>query len=200
MNILSRPIYKIGLTGGIGAGKTTVIEIFKTLGIPTFNSDQCGRNILLNDKGVIKNTIQLFGKSILKKNKIDTIKLGKIVFDDKSKLHNLNKIIHPCVLQKFNEWAIQQTKKYIIKESALLFESGTYKMLDKIILVKAPIHLRIKRVRSRDGKSSKEVMKIINNQVKEKDIIKHVDYVINNNEKTLLVQKIIRLDRVLSSL
>ena len=172
--------YKIGLTGGIGAGKTTISKIFQALGIPVFNSDDCGKTLLKNNHTVISNIKKIFGKNILINNEIDTKKLAQIVFSNNKKLESLNCIIHPEVIMEFEKWFHRQNTHYIIKESALLFESNIYHMLDKIILVKAPVKLRIKRVCLRDDRNKQEIEKIIHNQINSKNIMKDVDYIINN--------------------
>ena len=113
--------YKIGLTGGIGAGKSTISQIFKSIGIAIFNSDAYGKELLMNDKYIIRKIVQKFGDNIQKNDIIDKEKLSQIVFSDKEKLAQLNQIIHPKVKLKFESWVKQQTSHYIIKESALLF-------------------------------------------------------------------------------
>ena len=184
---------KIGLTGGIGAGKTTISQIFQSLEIPIFNSDDCGKKLLQSDTNIQTQIVNAFGKSILKKNQIQVQELSKIIFTNKKKLALINSIIHPRVILEFTNWLKKQTSNYIIKESALLFEAKTHQTLDKIILVTAPLKTRIKRVQKRDGKTENEIKKIIEQQVKTKDIIANVDYVIDNNGKTLLTPKIIEL-------
>lgn len=191
---------KIGLTGGIGSGKTTVSKIFHSLGVPIFNSDECGKQLLLENGEVIKNVIKIFGKKIIKKKKIDIQKLSEIIFSNKKNLESINHIIHPQVGVEFNKWLAQHNNNYIIKESALLFESKTHHLLDKIILVKAPIKMRIKRVLERDARTELQIKKIIAHQLKTRDVIKRADYIINNNEKTLLTPKIIQLHNQLSQL
>ena len=190
---------KIGLTGGIGSGKTTISSIFESLNIPVFNSDQISKHILQKNKRVIETIVQKFGKTIIKNNQINTAKLAKIVFSDKTKLATLNNIIHPHVLNKFNDWIRNQDSKYIIKESAILFESKTYQQLDKIILVQSPLHIRIERTCKRDNRTKEDVKNIIKNQIKDAEAIKYADYIIKNNNK-LLLPKIIQLHEVLSNL
>ena len=190
---------KIGLTGGIGSGKTTISSIFDSLNIPVFNSDQISKYILQDNKRVIETIVQKFGKNIIKNNQINTAKLAKIVFSDKTKLATLNNIIHPHVLNKFNDWIRNQDSKYIIKESAILFESKTYQQLDKIILVQSPLHIRIERTCKRDNRTKEDVKNIIKNQIKDAEAIKYADYIIKNNNK-LLLPKIIQLHEVLSNL
>ena len=192
--------YKIGLTGGIGAGKSTIAQIFKSIGIPIFNSDSYGKELLIRDKYIIKKIVHTFGDNIQKNDIIDKEKLSKIVFSDKEKLAQLNQIIHPKVKLKFESWVRQQTSHYIIKESALLFETNTHQLLDKIILVKAPVDIRIQRVCKRDNRTKEEVEKIIKNQIDPNSITKEADYIINNNEQTLLTPKIIRIHHLLNQL
>ena len=198
-NKFKNPI-KIGVTGGIGTGKTTVSTIFKNIGIPIFNADEQSKILLKKNENVISKIIKVFGDNILDKKKIDTKKLGRIVFTNKQKLIELNNILHPRVIEKFDNWLLEQDSKYIIKESALLFESNTYKNLDKIILIQSPLKLRIKRVCARDNRTKKEVSKIIKNQLKQSEYIKLVDYVITNNEKTLITPQVMAIHKQLSEL
>ena len=198
-NKFKNPI-KIGVTGGIGTGKTTVCTIFKKIGIPIFNADEQSKILLKKNENVISKIIKVFGDNILDKKKIDTKKLGRIVFTNKQKLIELNNILHPRVIEKFDNWLLEQDSKYIIKESALLFESNTYKNLDKIILIQSPLKLRIKRVCARDNRTKKEVSKIIKNQLKQSEYIKLVDYVITNNEKTLITPQVMAIHKQLSEL
>ena len=200
MNRLLKYPLKIGLTGGIGSGKTTVANILKTLGIPIFNSDENGKKLFINNKNVINETIKHFGNNILTNKNIDLKKLGNIVFSNKKELAVLNNIIHPNISRIFNEWYNKQTTKYIIKESAILFESNTYKKVDKIILIKAPINLRIQRTCMRDKRSVSEVKKIIQNQLPVKKIIKHANYIVNNNEKKLLVPQVMDIHNMILNL
>ena len=199
MNKKRKKTLKIGLTGGIGAGKTTVSNILKSFGTPVFNSDNISRELLNNNEIIIQNIVKSFGNSIICNNRIDTNSLARIVFSDKQKLSILNNIIHPHVIRAFDEWAENQNSKYIIKESAILFESNTYQNLDKIIVIQSPLQLRIERVQKRDGRSEIDIKQIIKNQMKESEYIQHADYVINNDHE-LLLPKIIQLNKELSHL
>ena len=191
---------KIGVTGGIGTGKTTVCTIFKKIGIPIFNADNQSKILLKKNENVISKITKVFGDNILDKKKIDTKKLGRIVFTNKKKLIELNNILHPRVIEKFDNWLLEQDSKYIIKESALLFESNTHKNLDKIIVIQSPLTLRIKRVCARDNRTKNEVSKIIKNQLKQSEYIKLVDYVITNNEQTLITPQVMAIHKQLSEL
>ena len=184
--------YKIGLTGGIGAGKSTISQILKTLQIPVFNSDIFAKQ-LYSKPHIVSILQKKFGTNIISEKRVDTKKLAQIVFNNKNHFKSLNDIIHPIVLNNFNDWYNKQTTQYIIKESALLFESGTAKDLDKIILVHTPLQLRINRVIKRDKRNEKEIKKIIKNQAQYKKIKHKADYIILNNEKKLLVPQILKI-------
>ena len=192
--------YKIGLTGGIGSGKTTICKIFESLGIPIFNSDEYAKQLLKNNIQVIEKIKKTFGKNIVNENRINKKKISQIIFSNEKKLKIINDIIHPVVIQGFNQWCEKQTTKYIIKESALLFESKTYTELDKIIWVEASENLRIKRVEKRDNRTKSEIKKIINNQIHYKDVKTKIDYLINNNETILITPLILKIHEEIGQL
>src|SRR6185437_5146683 len=141
---------KVGITGGIGSGKSTVCHLFKCLEIPVFNADNAGRQLLEEDTFVIEQVISTFGENVLTNGKPDRKKIGGIVFNSPEKLAQLNAIIHPAVRKKYAEWTLEQTAPYLIYEAAILFETGLYKQLDYTVLVTAPELLRIQRVMERD--------------------------------------------------
>ncbi len=199
MSKIVTPALKIGLTGGIGSGKTTISEVFKKLGVPVFNSDDFGKQLLQNNTNIINQVVQEFGDTIIDNKKINTRKLASIVFSDKDKIQTLNEIIHPHVINQFEQLAQKTKKKYIIKESAILFESNSYKKVNKIILVRAPLDIRMKRVCDRDNRTKEEVEKIIRNQINDTKLLKRVDYIINNNNE-LLTPQIIKIDKILSNI
>ena len=181
---------KIGLTGGIGSGKTTVSHVFHQLGIPIFNSDSYGKK-LLEDKDIIRTIVNKFGADILDvKQKINKQRLSKIIFSDENKLKFINQLIHPLVTKEFEKWALSKKSSYVIKEYALLLQSASNIKLDKVILVQSPLDLRIQRIKKRDKKSIKEIKEVIKNQIKTKDILSKVDFIIHNNESTLLFNQI----------
>ena len=182
---------KIGLTGGIGSGKSTVCKVLKSLSIPIFNSDNIAKEIY-NDKSVVTEIKKQIGVTVNEDNSINKKMLSLTIFNNKTKLQKLNKIIHPIVEKEFDLWSQNQNKKMVIKESALLFESKSFKKLDKIIYVYASQKNRINRVIKRDLRTKEEVLKIISNQHKFADIKKKVDYIIYNNNE-LLVPQIIRI-------
>lgn len=191
---------KIGLTGGIGSGKSTVAKIFETLGIPVYYADAEAKR-LMNSSETIKVAIrQHFGEAAYKNDELDRKYLAHIVFNDPGKLELLNALIHPVTINDAEEWMQRQAAPYSIKEAALLFESGAAENLDFIIGVYAPQALRIKRVMKRDGLSADEIMKRINRQVNEEMKMKLCDFVIINNEQELLIPQILKLHQHFTSL
>ena len=189
---------KIGLTGGIGSGKTTVSHVFHQLGIPIFNSDSYGKK-LLEDKDIIRTIVNKFGAEILDvKQKINKQKLSKIIFSDENELKFINQLIHPLVTKEFEKWALSKKSSYVIKEYALLLQSASNIKLDKVILVQSPLDLRIQRIKKRDKKSIKEIKEVIKNQIKTKNILSKVDFIIHNNESRLLFSQIKSIHNQLS--
>lgn len=184
----------IGITGGIGAGKSTVSTICKHLGFKVYNSDQRAKEIVSEDSIIKKKLISFFGNNIYKNGVLDRKFLSDKIFNDKSSLQQINSIIHPAVKKDFNSWVINNSnEKILFKESALLFESGAYKELDKIILIVSDKNLRVSRVLNRDQKrSKKEIESIIDKQIDEVDAIKYADIVIDNNHKKMLLPSVIK--------
>ena len=184
----------IGITGGIGAGKSTVSSICKHLGFKVYNSDQRAKEIVSEDPIIKKKLISFFGNNIYKNGVLDRKFLSDKIFNDKSSLEQINSIIHPAVKKDFNSWVINNSnEKILFKESALLLESGAYKELDKIILIVSDKNLRVSRVLNRDqNRSKKEIESIIDKQIDEVDAIKYADIVIDNNHKKMLLPSVIK--------
>ena len=184
----------IGITGGIGAGKSTVSSICKHLGFKVYNSDQRAKEIVSEDSIIKKKLISFFGNNIYKNGVLDRKFLSDKIFNDKSSLEQINSIIHPAVKKDFNSWVINNSnEKILFKESALLLESGAYKELDKIILIVSDKNLRVSRVLNRDqNRSKKEIESIIDKQIDEVDAIKYADIVIDNNHKKMLLPSVIK--------
>lgn len=184
----------IGITGGIGAGKSTVSTICKHLGFKVYNSDQRAKEIVSEDSIIKKKLISFFGNNIYKNGLLDRKFLSDKIFNDKSSLEQINSIIHPAVKKDFNSWVINNSnEKILFKESALLLESGAYKELDKIILIVSDKNLRVSRVLNRDqSRSKKEIESIIDKQIDEVDAIKYADIVIDNNHKKMLLPSVIK--------
>lgn len=184
----------IGITGGIGAGKSTVSTICKHLGFKVYNSDQRAKEIVSEDSIIKKKLISFFGNNVYKNGVLDRKFLSDKIFNDKSSLQQINSIIHPAVKKDFNCWVTNNSnEKILFKESALLLESGAYKELDKIILIVSDKNLRVSRVLNRDQKrSKKEIESIIDKQINEAEAIKFADIVIDNNHKKMLLPSVIR--------
>ena len=173
----------IGLTGGIGSGKTTIANYFKTLGIPVYIADDEARKITDNPE-ILKEIETLFGNSVFDDNQLNRQKVARIVFDDPKKLQQLNAIIHPAVKKHFENWLKQHLNEhFVIKETAILFESGSYKDCDIIITVIVPFEIRIKRVMERDKISREAVLKRIKQQWSDDQKIEKSTYIIDNLER-----------------
>ena len=187
---------KIGLTGGIGSGKTTISKVFELLKIPIYNSDNVAKNFISKNSYVKNQIFKSFGKEVMTNNKIDNKKLSTLIFNDIKKINIINNIIHPLVKEDFNKWCEEKKNKYIIKESALLFSSNSYLDLDEIIFVKSPMEMRIKRVMKRDNRSRKQVESIIKNQNSDEFLEKGCKYIIYNDEEKFLTPQIIKLHEI----
>jgi len=170
----------IGLTGGIGTGKTLVAEYFKSLGIPVYIADEEARQLMTSDN-IIKALSNEFGKEILENGILNREKLAQLVFNNPKKLQKLNSIVHPEVKKHFDNW-VEKHKNYpfIVKEAAILFESGSYKYCDTIITVTAPLETRLQRVMKRDKTDRESVLKRIENQWTDEQRIAKSNYVIHN--------------------
>lgn len=191
---------KIGLTGGIGSGKSTVAKIFETLGIPVYYADAEAKR-LMNSSETLKKVIrQNFGEATYENDQLNRKYLAGIVFNNPEKLELLNALIHPVTINDAEQWMQQQSAPYSIKEAALLFESGAAENLDFIVGVYAPQALRIKRVMKRDGLTADEIMKRINRQVNEEMKMKLCDFVITNDEQELLIPQVLKLHQHFSGL
>ena len=173
---------KVGLTGGIGSGKTTVSNFLLEYGIPVYNSDIQGK-ILMNTSLDLKNDIvNIFGERVYDNGILNTNLLSSIVFNDSTKIEQLNNLVHPKVAQDFNQWVGKNNNKPIlVKEAAILIESGAYLNMDKIILVVSEKSIRINRVSKRDNSDLDSIEKRINHQLTDNEKIKYADYIIENN-------------------
>jgi dephospho-CoA kinase len=185
---------KVGITGGIGSGKSTVCKVFSQLGIPVYHAD--ARAAVLTDKrtDIRDRLIELFGTGIYNGSKLRRGKLASIIFNNKEALGDVNSIVHPAVRSDFLEWAsAQRDVKYILFEAAILIESGTHEIMDKIIAVIAPEKTRISRVLGSKGYTGQIIGNIIKNQLPDKEKIKHAHYIINNDGKTLILPQIMEI-------
>ena len=185
----------VGVTGGIGSGKSVVCKIFERIGIPVYESDSAAKQLYDKYPELKQSVRELISEDAIDKNgNINRKKLAEIVFNDEQKLVVLNKLVHPMVDKDFKLW-VEQHKgyPYLIKEAAILFESGANKNCDLIISVISPLELRIERIRQRDKKSKTEIEKIIASQLSDKDLIERSDFVIYNDEKQMLIPQVLKI-------
>ena len=194
-NRLNRPL-KIGVTGGIGSGKSTVCRIFSVLGIPTYDADAAAKRLMHEDEALRSEIISAFGKdSYNLQGHLNTSYLSQIVFRDESKREVLNNLVHPHTIRDFEAWAEKQSGfPYIVKEAALLYEAGADKSVDRVIVVYAPEALRMKRVLERDpSRTASGVRAIMAKQMSEKEKMKRADFVVRNDESTLVSPQVVKI-------
>ena len=186
---------KIGITGNIGSGKTTVSKIFEVLGIPVFYADDEAKKVMVSDAILIDELKQAFGEqSYFEDGLLNRKHIAGIVFNNENELNKLNAIVHPAVFRAFDNWAPQfKNAPYVLKEAAVLFESSSYKMCDKSILVTAPLELRIARVMLRDGLSRDEILNREARQFSEETKLQLTDYVIKNDNTELVIPQVLAL-------
>lgn len=172
----------VGLTGGIGSGKTTVAGFFKDLNIPVYIADDAGKRLMNSSSKIRREIIEIFGQAAYNGNSPDRKFIASRVFNDPDQLEKLNRIIHPAVESDFNEWLKEQTSEYVIYEAAILFETGSYKKCDYSILVTASQMLRIQRLQKRDNSSKEEIQERMDNQWSNEKKSRLADFIINNEE------------------
>jgi dephospho-CoA kinase len=189
---------KVGLTGGIGSGKTTVAKFFKILGVPVYDADASTKNLYETNVELKQALIKNFGKDIYSEKGLDRAKLSAIVFSNPQQLELLNRLVHPLTIKDAEEWMQKQTSPYVIKEAALIFESGSASDLDLVIGVQAPKHLRIQRAMERDGVSRDEIINRMQRQIDETIKMKLCDYVIINDEQQLVIPQVLELHNKLT--
>ncbi|MGA8853232.1 MAG: dephospho-CoA kinase [Christiangramia sp.] len=172
----------VGLTGGIGSGKTTVAGFFKEKDIPVYIADDAGKRLMNRSSGIRKKIIELFGEEAYHDHEPNRKFIASRVFGDKEQLSKLNNIIHPAVARDFDEWLKEQSSKYVIYEAAILFETGGYKKCDFSILVIAPQLLRIQRLQKRDDSSIEEIQNRMDNQWSDEKKSELADFIIKNED------------------
>jgi len=184
---------RIGLTGGIGSGKSTVARIFEVLGIPVYDADSASKRLMIEDEELKKNIQNSFGDASYLDGKLDRKYLAEVVFNDPEKLSLLNSFVHPATIKHAKQWMKKQHAPYVIKEAALIFESGADKDLDFVIGVRSPLSLRLKRIMERDGVSEEQVEARMNSQMNEEEKLRLCKYVIVNDEQQLLIPQVLEL-------
>jgi len=189
-----KPGMKLGITGGIGSGKTSVCKVFNVLGIPVFSADPEAREIMDNDRKIRRAINEIVGKNIYPGGKLGRMELASLIFNDRDLLEKVNSLVHPVVFEHFNRWAEKQTTPYVIMEAAILFESGASKLVDRVATIVAPVEERISRVTRRNKLNREQVMERIKNQMTDDQRIKMSDYVINNSENDMIIPVILRIN------
>ncbi len=190
-------ILKVGITGGIGSGKSTVAKVFEVLGIPVYYADDAAKR-LMNEDEIVKAQLQKqFGPETFAAGKLNRQYLSSLVFNDEEKLALLNSIVHPATLRDAEQWMQRQKTPYAIKEAALIFESGAQEQLDYVIGVYAPVAVRIQRVMKRDNVTREAVIARMEKQIDEEIKMRLCDYVITNDEQDLVIPQVIKIHETL---
>jgi len=184
---------RIGLTGGIGSGKTTVARIFNVLGIPVYSSDDAAKRLMNEDEELKKKIIASFGKESYENGQLNRKYIAEVAFKDRKKIELLNSFVHPVTIQDAGAWMEKQNAPYAIKEAALIFESGSNKFLDFVIGVKSPLPLRIERTIKRNNVTVEEVEARMKLQMNEDEKINRCDFIIINDEKQMLIPQVLSL-------
>ncbi len=190
---------KVGVTGGIGSGKSLVCKIFRCLNVPVFSADDEAKVLLETDPEIRLILTGFFGEELYLSGKLNKQMLAGYVFSDRKNMDKVNKAVHPAVFERFTEWLTCQTKAaYVIMEAAILFETGADRFLDKVINITAPEEIRIERVCKRDGVSKEKVIERMNNQLTEKERKEKADINLVNDGKMMLLPRILEVHKLLS--
>jgi dephospho-CoA kinase len=187
------PRFRLGITGGIGSGKTSVCKVFEVLGIGVFSADREAQKIMENDKVIISGIKAITGKNLYTDGSLNRKELASIIFKDKNILLKVNSLIHPAVFENFKKWTLLQSSPYVIMEAAILFESGGSEFVDRIATVVAPVEQRITRVIQRNKLSQEQVMDRIRNQMDDQERIKRSDFIIQNAENDMIIPSILKI-------
>jgi dephospho-CoA kinase len=191
---------QVGITGGIGSGKSLVCDIFKILKIPVYSSDERAKVLMNSDEELKGEIIALFGPDSYCSKGLNRSFIAQKVFKNEDLLNQLNNLVHPAVGNDYKNWVGNQTSKYILKEAAILYESGAYKDCDKVIVVSSPDSLRIQRVMKRDGISHDEVLQRMKNQWTQTKKESMADFVIFNDEQNALIPQVLNIHEKLMAL
>lgn len=187
-------MFRVGLTGGIGSGKSLICSILKHLGVPVYYADTEAKKLMNSDTELRKQIVRLFGEQAYGRGDLDSSYVAGQLFGDNALLKAMNSIVHPAVRKDFKRWAeLQNDIPYVVEEAAILFESGAYKEMDFTVLTSAPEEVRIKRVMERDGSDRDSVLKRMGHQWSEKELRKLADYVIENDGQEMLLPQVIEL-------
>ncbi|MDR0712768.1 MAG: dephospho-CoA kinase [Bacteroidales bacterium] len=189
---------KIGVTGGIGSGKTTVCGVFEILGIPVYYADNRAKELMNTDRQLKTLLQEHFGTDLYREGTLNRSLLSALIFNDKKRLRMVNGWVHPAVARDFEDWCCRQSAPYVVEEAAILFESGLSSRFDKMILVTAPEDIRMERVCRRDATRAEFVKARMSHQWAEEKKMELADFIIRNDDRHLLIPQIIRIHRQLS--
>lgn len=187
----------VGITGGIGSGKSVVVSVFSTLGIPVFIADEAARYLMEHDATLIKNIISVLGEDVYAAGKLDRQRVSDAIFHDSEKLARMNSFVHPATIAYSKRWKEQQNAPYLIKESALFYESGSYTEMDIMVGVYCPEEVRIRRTMARSMVSDEKVRSIMHHQMNEDEKTKKCDFVIINDEVSPVLPQVLRCHQIL---
>lgn len=195
---------KLGITGGIGSGKSTITQMFHVIGVPVYVSDERSKYLSQTNSEIIAGLKQILGDDIYDEmGRLDRKRMASVIFADKEKLQKVNALIHPIVNRDFIEWAEEQKSKgvpYVVNEAAIMIESGSHKLMDKLLVVTAPVEQRVERVMKRDGVGEQQVKSRISNQMSDKEKVEIADYVIVTDDHHFIMPEILALDEELRRL
>lgn len=188
-------IFKLGITGGIGSGKSSVCRVFEVIGIPVFSADEEAKKITDTDEAIINEINRIAGKDMYPEGILDRRKLASLIFNNNEMLIKVNSLVHPVVFGNFIDWAESRNAPYVIMEAAILFESGGNKLVDRVATIVAPLEERIERVMKSNMLTRNQVMERVRNQTDDDYRVKHSDYVIRNAENDMIIPEILRIHR-----
>lgn len=191
---------KVGITGGMGSGKSTIARIFSSFGIPVYDADRAAKRLVLTNNNIRHSIIKHFGKASYINGQYNKQHIAAIVFNNEEKLKLLNAIIHPATISDANNWFLQQTAPYALKEAALIFESGSEKYLDMVIGVFAPEEIRIQRIIERENTTAEHVIARMKKQMAEDEKMSRCNYVINNSGKESVISQVVQLHVTLTGI
>jgi dephospho-CoA kinase len=200
MSKLAEKSLKLGITGGIGSGKTTVCKVFAVFGIPVFSADDEAKRIQDNDRDLQIKINSVVGKDLFPAGMLDRPEMAKLIFNNKDVLEKVNSIVHPAVFRSYNEWVKKQNSPYCIMEAAILFESGASRLMDRIVTVITPMEERIERLLRGNKLSREQIVERIKNQIDDESRIKQSDFVIFNSENDMIVPAIIEIHKEMLTL
>ena len=184
---------RLGVTGGIGSGKTTVCRIFRVLGVPVFVADNVARDLMSSDDEIRTQLNRIAGKDLYLSGSLDRKELARLIFNRPDLLRKVNETVHPSVLRQFDNWDTAAESPYVIMESAILFEAGADSLVDRVATISAPVEERISRVMGRNDLSREEVIGRINNQLEDEEREEQSYYIINNSDNEMIIPEILKI-------